>query len=227
MDGNGRWACGKGLPRVAGHREGVNTVRKITRYCGKLGIEVLTLYTFSAENWQRPETEVSALMKLFVQSLRSEINDLMANNVRFSFIGNSNQLPENVSRELNSGMEQTKNNTGLILNLAFNYGSRQEIISAVVAIAEKIRNDLISVEDITEELIVDHLYTRGLPDPDLLIRTGGELRLSNFLLWQVAYSELYLTDTFWPDFSENELDIALKEYQSRDRRYGRISNQIK
>lgn len=212
---------------MAGHREGVNTVRKITRLCGELGVEVLTLYTFSSENWHRPQTEVTALMKLFVQSLRSEIKELMKNDVRFTMIGDRSKLPKDVLSELNQGIECTRNNKGLNLNLAFSYGSRQEITQAIVRIAADSAAGKIQPSDIDEHLVSRYLYTSGLPDPDLLVRTGGEFRISNFLLWQIAYSELYITSTYWPDFDDSALFAAIAEYQSRERRYGQTSNQIR
>ena len=227
MDGNGRWANAKGLPRITGHREGVRTVRKITEICGKLGVQILTLYTFSSENWNRPATEVSALMKLLVNSLRREVKDLMKNNVRFTVIGNINELETNVQNELQDAIYKTKNNTGLNLNLALNYGSRQEIICAIKKLAEKVSKGEIIVEDIDEYHFSKLLYTQDIPDPDLLIRTGGEFRISNFLLWQIAYTEIHVTDTSWPSFGKKELTEAIYEYQNRERRFGKISEQVK
>lgn len=226
MDGNGRWANTRGLPRIAGHREGVRAVRRVTELCGELDVNILTLYTFSSENWKRPATEVSALMKLLVNSLRKEVKDLMKNNVRFTVIGNIEELEQNVRRELEDAIEKTARNTGLNLNLALSYGSRQEIIRAARYLAEISANGEISPGDITEELFSKHLYTNAIPDPDLLIRTGGEFRISNFLLWQIAYTEIYVTDTFWPEFGKTELDAAILEYQSRERRFGKISEQL-
>ena len=226
MDGNGRWANSRGLPRIAGHREGVRTVRKITEICGELDVQILTLYTFSSENWNRPQTEVSALMKLLVSSLRREVKDLMKNNVRFTVIGNINDLEKNVQNELLDSIQKTKNNTGLNLNLALSYGSRKEILFAVKQLAEKVSNGEIETEQIDEPLFSQMLYTRNIPDPDLLIRTGGEFRLSNFLLWQIAYTEIHVTDTFWPDFGKEELMTAIYEYQNRERRFGKISEQL-
>ena len=227
MDGNGRWANAKGLPRITGHREGVRTVRKITEICGKLGVQILTLYTFSSENWNRPATEVSALMKLLVSSLRREVKDLMKNNVRFTVIGNINKLESNVQNELLDAIHKTKNNTGLNLNLALNYGSRQEIICAVKKLIDKVSEGELNVEEIDESLFSKLLYTRDIPDPDLLIRTGGEFRISNFLLWQIAYTEIHVTDIFWPSFGKKELTEAIYEYQNRERRFGKISEQLK
>jgi len=227
MDGNGRWANSRGLPRIAGHREGVRTVRKITEICGELDVQILTLYTFSSENWNRPQTEVSALMKLLVKSLRREVKDLMKNNVRFTVIGDINELESNVKNELLDSIQKTKNNTGLNLNLALSYGSRKEILFAVKQLAEKVSNGELDSKQIDEPLFSQMLYTRDIPDPDLLIRTGGEFRLSNFLLWQIAYTEIHVTDTFWPAFGKKELMTAIYEYQNRERRFGKISEQLK
>ena len=227
MDGNGRWANSRGLPRIAGHREGVRTVRKITEICGELDVQILTLYTFSSENWNRPPTEVSALMKLLVSSLRREVKELMKNNVRFTVIGDINELKNNVQNELLESIQKTKNNTGLNLNLALSYGSRKEILFAVKQLAEKVSNGEIDTEQIDEPLFSQMLYTRDIPDPDLLIRTGGEFRLSNFLLWQIAYTEIHVTDIFWPAFGKEELMTAIYEYQNRERRFGKISEQLK
>ena len=227
MDGNGRWANAKGLPRIAGHREGVRTVRSVTKICGKLNVKILTLYTFSAENWNRPATEVSALMKLLVKSLRKEVKNLMKNNVRFTVIGNIKDLDPNVQNELLNAIRKTKNNTGLNLNLALSYGSRQEILSAVKQLAYKASKGEIVSEEIDELLFSKLLYTRDIPDPDLLIRTGGEFRISNFLLWQIAYTEIHVTETLWPSFGKTELTDAIYDYQTRERRYGKISEQLK
>ena len=227
MDGNGRWANAKGLPRIAGHREGVRTVRKITETCGELNVKILTLYTFSSENWNRPVTEVSALMKLLMNSLRREAKNLMKNNVRFTVIGNINELEFNVQNELIDAIHKTKNNTGLNLNLALSYGSRQEILFAVKKLIDKVSKGEIKVDEIDESVFSKLLYTRNIPDPDLLIRTGGEFRISNFLLWQIAYTEIHVTDTSWPSFGKKELTEAIYEYQNRDRRFGKISDQSK
>ena len=227
MDGNGRWANAKGLPRIAGHREGVRTVRNITEICGELNVKILTLYTFSSENWNRPATEVSALMKLLMSSLRSEVKDLMKNNVRFTVIGNINELELNVKNELIDAIHKTKNNTGLNLNLALSYGSRQEILFAVKKLINKVSEGEIKADEINEADFSKLLYTRNIPDPDLLIRTGGEFRISNFLLWQIAYTEIHITDTSWPSFGKKELTEAIYEYQNRDRRFGKISEQFK
>jgi len=227
MDGNGRWANAKGLPRISGHREGVRTVRKITEICGELNVHVLTLYTFSSENWNRPVTEVSALMKLLVSSLRREVKDLMRNNVRFTVIGDIDELDISVQNELLDAIQKTKHNTGLNLNLALSYGSRKEILSAVKFLSEKIVAGEIDSEQINETLFSQMLYTKDIPDPDLLIRTGGEFRISNFLLWQIAYTEIHVTQTSWPAFGKKELTEAIFDYQNRERRYGKISEQLK
>ena len=227
MDGNGRWANTKGLPRIAGHREGVRTVRKITKICGELDVQVLTLYTFSSENWNRPITEVSALMKLLVSSLHREVKELMKNNVRFTAIGDIDELDENVQNELLDAIQKTKNNTGLILNLALSYGSRKEILSAIKLLSEKIVSGEIDSDQINESLFSQMLYTKDIPDPDLLIRTGGEFRISNFLLWQIAYTEIHVTRTYWPAFGKKELTEAIFDYQNRERRFGKISEQLK
>ena len=227
MDGNGRWANSRGLPRVAGHREGVRTVRKITKICGEFGVQVLTLYTFSSENWNRPVAEVSALMKLLVTSLRQEVKNLIKNNVRFTVIGDISKLASNVQNELLDAINKTKNNTGLNLNLALSYGSREEIISAVKILSEKVLNKEININQLDESLFSKMLYTNNLPDPDLLIRTGGEFRISNFLLWQIAYTEIHVTNTFWPAFGKKELHKAIVDYQNRERKFGKISEQLK
>ena len=223
MDGNGRWANVRGLPRIAGHREGVRTVRKITQICGDLGIQVLTLYTFSSENWKRPVAEVGALMKLLVNSLRKEVSDLMKNNVRFTVIGDINKFDQQIQNELNNAFQKTKNNSGLNLNLALSYGSRQEILYATRKLVEKVRLGEIEIKDISEDLFSQMLHTKDLLDPDLLIRTGGEFRVSNFLLWQIAYTEIHITDLYWPEFDKQDLMNAIYDYQNRERRFGKIS----
>ena len=226
MDGNGRWANVRGLPRIAGHREGVRTVRRITKICGELHVKVLTLYTFSSENWNRPISEVSALMKLLVSSLRKEVKDLMLNNVRFTVIGDLNKLDNTVQNELLDAINKTKNNTGLNLNLALSYGGREEILTAVKILSEKVLKKEININQVDESLFSEMLYTKNLPDPDLLIRTGGEFRISNFLLWQIAYTEIHVTETFWPQFRKKDLFEAIYNYQNRERRFGKISGQI-
>ena len=227
MDGNGRWARSKNLPRIAGHREGINSVREITRACGELGVEVLTLYTFSKENWARPITEVSALMNLLVETIRREIDDLMKNNVRLNVIGNLDEMPEEPRREMEDGIRRTANNTGLNLILALNYGGRAEILDAVRALCRDVEKKKISVDDLTEDVFSRYLNTANLPDPDLLIRTSGEYRISNFLLWQLAYTEIHFTSVYWPAFRRPELYKAILDYQHRERRFGRVSEQTR
>ena len=226
MDGNGRWAKKRGLPRIAGHRAGVRTVRNITELCGKLGIHTLTLFGFSSENWERPATEVSALIKLLVHSLRSEVADMMKNNIRFTIIGDLKKFDQNIQDELMEAYHKTKNNSGLNLNLALSYGSRQEILYATKKLAEQAILGNINIDDINEDLFANNLYTKKLKDPDLLIRTGGEFRISNFLLWQIAYTEIHITDCSWPEFYEQDLIKAICEFQNRERRFGKISKQI-
>ena len=226
MDGNGRWAKEKGLPRIAGHREGINSVRDITRICGEIGVNYLTLYTFSTENWNRPKKEVNALMSLLLSTIKKEVRELHKNNVKFSTIGDLSFLPKNTENGLKEGMALTKNNTGLNLILALNYGSRQEIIDSVINIANKVKSGEIDSNHIDETLFSSFLYTKNYPDPDLLIRTSGELRISNFLLWQCAYTEMYLTNTYWPSFREKDLFRAIIDFQKRERRYGQISEQV-
>ena len=221
MDGNGRWARAKTLPRIAGHKQGVKAVRNITEICGELGVKYLTLYTFSEENWNRPQMEVSALMKLLVSSLKREVRDLDKNNVRFTVIGNVSKMDKFVQNELNEAIELTQNNDGLNLNLALSYGGRQEIITAF----KRLYSQINSSDEITEAQFESHLYTANIPDPDLLIRTGGEMRVSNFLLWQIAYTEFHITNTFWPAFGRKELLMAISDYQQRERRFGKISEQ--
>ncbi len=227
MDGNGRWAKRRALPRAAGHREGVKSVKEIVRAAGEFGIQVLTLYTFSKENWKRPQDEVSTLMKLLVIALRNEINELLQNNVRLSAIGDLNDLPVFARQELMESIERTSQNTGLILNLALSYGSRAEILQAVKKIAGQVKTGEMSVDEIDENTFSNALYTRHLPDPDLLIRTSGEQRISNFLLWQLAYTEIYLTRTLWPSFRREQFCAALVSYMRRERRFGMISEQVK
>lgn len=226
MDGNGRWAKARNLNRVRGHEEGIKSVRAIVAACGDLGIKVLTLYTFSRENWQRPKGEVSALWKLLIQTIRREVPDLKRNNVRLKVIGVIEDLPRVVCEGINYAIHELKNNTGLIVNLALSYSSRLEITQAMQKIARKVASGDIKPIEIDEQLVADHLYTADLPDPDLLIRTSGEQRISNFLLWQIAYSELYITDTLWPDFRKDEFFQTILAYQQRERRYGKVSEQI-
>ena len=224
MDGNGRWAKAKGLPRTAGHIEGVTTAKKITEEAAKLGIKYLTLYTFSTENWNRPVEEIEALMNLVLTNLEEEI--FMKNNVRFRMIGEMERLPASVQKRLVECTERTSTNTGMTMIVALSYSSRWEITKAVKHIATEVKNGNMPLEDITEDCISANLTTNFMPDPDLLIRTGGELRISNYLLWQCAYSEFYFTEQFWPDFNEESLRKAIAEYQQRQRRYGKTGEQI-
>jgi undecaprenyl diphosphate synthase len=226
MDGNGRWAEQKGLPRLFGHQSGVTSVKKVVEVARKNKINYLTLYAFSQENWSRPKEEIGTLMKLLVETLRDEFEDLLNNNIKLNAIGNLSLLPVNVQKELKDIIFETSNNSGMTLTLALSYGSRQELINAVKEISLKVKNDLIDVEKIDDSLIKNNLYSPNLPDVDLLIRTSGEKRISNFLLWQIAYSELYFTDTYWPDFDENEFINALIEFKKRERRFGKTSKQL-
>lgn len=227
MDGNGRWAKERGLPRVAGHREGVNSVRDIVRACGDLGIGHLTLYAFSTENWKRPQTEVSVLMNILLQFLRIELQELERNNVRLAAIGNLNALPKPVQKQLFRSIERLSGNTGLTLTLALSYSGRWDILRAVQTLALDVRRGKLSPEDISEELFRTYLTTESLPDPDLLIRTSGELRLSNFLLWEMAYSEIHIAPVYWPDFRRANLYDALTDYLQRERRFGKTSEQLR
>lgn len=226
MDGNGRWAKKRGLPRITGHSEGIKSVREITRVSGEIGIKYLTLYTFSQENWSRPVTEVSALMKLLLKTIRIEVKKLNEKNVRLTTIGAISDLPDEAREGIEDGIELTKNNTGLNLNLALSYGGRQELMTAMKKIGEKMKEGILNPEDINESLVSSLLHTSNMPDPDLLIRTGGEFRVSNFLLWQIAYTELVVTQKYWPEFRENDLHEAIKLYQDRERRFGKISDQV-
>ena len=226
MDGNGRWAKANNLPRVAGHIEGINSVREIVQVCGEIGVSYLTLYTFSNENWKRPQKEVSAIMKLLLSTIKKEVGNLNKNNVRLSTIGNINDLPDNSRQGILEGIEVTKNNTGLNLILALNYSSRQELLMAVQRIADKILSGEMNSNQISEAIFSRELYTVDIPDPDLLIRTGGESRISNFLLWQLAYTEFFLTDIHWPDFREEDLLNSIIDYQGRQRRFGQIEEQV-
>ena len=226
MDGNGRWAKNRGKLRIFGHENGTKSVKNIVETCSNLGIHCLTLYAFSTENWNRPKLEVKTLMSLLISSLKKESDKLQKNNIRLNPIGNLNLLPLKVSKELFQVVETTKSNSGMVLNLALSYGSRDEIINCVKEIGEKIKNNLISFEKIDETVINQHLYTQNLPDVDLLIRTSGEQRVSNFLLWQIAYAELYFTKVLWPDFTEQDLYKAIDNYQKRERRFGKTSEQV-
>ena len=227
MDGNGRWAEHQQRPRVFGHRKGVDSVRKIVEAAGEIGIEVLTLYTFSTENWSRPKKEVDTLMSLLSSSLKSELKKLQENDIRLKAIGDLKQLPGSVRKELEEIIEKTAGNKRLILNLALSYGSRNEIVQAVAKIAQQAKEGIISPEDIDENVIQNALYTSSLPDVDFMIRTGGEKRISNFLLWQIAYAELYFTDILWPDFKKKDFYEAIADYQKRERRFGKTTKQIK
>lgn len=222
MDGNGRWAAKRRLPRVAGHRAGADAVRRTVETAARLGIECLTLYAFSTENWKRPRYEIRALMDLLVEYLGKELQSLKKNNIQFRMIGRSEELHISVLEQIRKGELATFQNTGLRLNIALNYGGRTEIVDAFRKIAREVAAGRVQPDQIDDELIKQHLYTRSLPDPDLLIRTSGEMRISNFLLWQIAYAEIHVTETLWPDFSERDLLAALVDYQKRDRRYGRI-----
>jgi len=222
MDGNGRWAKKRLMNRVKGHEKGSQTVRSIVTAARELGIGMLTLYAFSTENWDRPKIEVSALMMLLKRFLVSERDTLMTRGVRLNIVGQRGKLPEDVQREAAKTVEMTRNNQGMVLNLALSYGSRQEITQGVQALARKIKAGVIAPQDITEEMISDHLYTRQMQDPDLIVRTSGEFRLSNFMLWQAAYSELFITQTLWPDFTREEFIEILINFQERDRRFGQV-----
>ena len=226
MDGNGRWAKERGLPRIAGHREGINSVREITKICGEIGVKYLTLYTFSTENWSRPKTEVKALMTLLLSTIKKEIKELHKNDVKFSTIGDISILPKGTVKGVKEGEKLTFENSGLNLILALNYGSRQEIISAVNNIVYDVKKGSLDSNSIDENIFSSYLDTNNCPDPDLLIRTSGELRISNFLLWQSAYTEMYLTNTYWPSFRENELFAAIVDFQNRERRFGKTSEQL-
>ena len=222
MDGNGRWAAKKHLPRIAGHRAGADAVRRTVESAARLGLECLTLYAFSTENWKRPRFEIRALMDLLVEYLRKELHSLKENNIQFRMIGRSNELHLSVLEQIRKAELATFQNTGLRLNIALNYGGRAEIVDAFRALAHEVAAGRLNPAEINEETIHNNLYTNSLPDPDLLIRTSGEMRVSNFLLWQIAYAEIHVTSTLWPDFGERDLLLALSEYQKRDRRYGRV-----
>ncbi|MFH4964583.1 isoprenyl transferase [Gaetbulibacter sp. M235] len=226
MDGNGRWAKKLGMARTFGHENGAKAVRQVVEGCAELGVENLTLYAFSTENWKRPKLEVQTLMRLLISSLKKEIKTLHNNNIKLCTIGNLDSLPTKVYKELTEVIEKTKLNTRMTLTVALSYGSREELINTIKEISIKVKNNIISPEKIDESIINEHLYTRNLPDVDLLIRTSGEQRISNFLLWQIAYAELYFTDTLWPDFTKEDLYKAIIEYQKRERRFGKTSEQI-
>jgi len=226
MDGNGRWAKLKGKPRVFGHKNGVTSVRQVIEGCAEIGVNYLTMYAFSTENWNRPKLEVKTLMALLVSSLKKELKTLQKNNIKLNTIGNLESLPEKAQIELNEVIEKTKNNNALTLTLALSYGGREEIVNVIKNISKKVVNKEVNIEEIDEKIINNHLYTFSLPDVDFMIRTSGEKRISNFLLWQMAYAEFYFTDTLWPDFRKENLFKAVLEYQNRERRFGKTSEQI-
>ena len=227
MDGNGRWAKNRGLLRNIGHQNGAKTVKEVVETCAKINIKYLTLYAFSTENWNRPKLEVELLMKLLISSLKKEVKTLQKNNIKLSTIGNLNSLPTKVAKELKDVIEKTKGNNRLTLTLALSYGSREELIKTVREISLKVKKNLISPENINKSVINNHLYDHYLPDVDLLIRTSGEQRISNFLLWEIAYAELFFSDTLWPDFNKENLFEAILNYQNRERRFGKTSDQLK
>ncbi|MGJ8672122.1 isoprenyl transferase [Rubritalea sp.] len=222
MDGNGRWAKQRGLPRIAGHRAGAESVRRTVEACKNLGVKFLTLYAFSSENWNRPESEVKALMQLLERFLKEKTKEMMKQNVRLNAIGRTDMLPAKTRKQLELAIETTQNNTALTLNLALSYGGREEIVDATRAIAEKVKNGELDINTIDNDTVTNHLYTAGQPDPCLLIRTSGELRLSNFLLWQLSYAEIVILDKFWPDFSESDLTAAVAHFSGRQRRFGAL-----
>ena len=226
MDGNGRWAKKKGAMRIFGHRNAIQAVKDVTEGCGELGVKYLTLYAFSTENWTRPKAEVDGLMELLVNTIKGEIKTLMENKVRLTTIGETSQLPPDCQNNLAWAMNQTKNNTGLTLILALSYGGRREIINAVKQLAEEVKSGKVAPEEINERVFENYLQTSGIPDPELLIRTSGEMRVSNFLLWQIAYTELFITPTLWPDFRREHLYEAIWSYQQRERRFGKTSEQL-
>ena len=222
MDGNGRWAKQRGLPRIEGHRRGANTLKEMLRYCKDLGIQTLTAYAFSTENWGRPTGEVNFLMGLFERLLQKELREMEEEEVCINFIGDLTPLPTSLQQEMRRSTERTKNNKGVFFNVAINYGSRNEMVKACQTIAQKVQQGELAASEINESTISRHLYTSASPDPDLLIRTSGEMRLSNFLLWQLAYTEIYVTDTLWPDFDSQQFDLAIESFQQRDRRFGKV-----
>jgi undecaprenyl diphosphate synthase len=227
MDGNGRWAKSRGLPRFAGHREGVESVRDIVEAASQLGVKFLTLYTFSTENWKRPTEEVSLLMRLLLNNLKERVDELDENDIKMTCIGDMNSLPKEVQQQLLADIERTKNNKRMTLNLALSYSGRWELLEAIKSINHSIQKKELVAEEITEETISDHLTTKNMPDPDLIIRTSGEFRVSNFLLWQVAYSEFFISNIYWPDFRRGKLYEAISNFQKRERRFGKVSEQIK
>ena len=224
MDGNGRWAKSKMLPRSIGHKNGVKSVRLISEACSKLNIQYLTLYTLSLENFNRPKTELNNLLSLLSRTIKSEVSDMKKNNIKFNIFGFRDRLPEKINNELDFAISETKNNTGLNLNLALAYSSRYELINVIKKMSQDLLNEKIDFNNIDEQQVNNYLFTKDVPDPDLLIRTGGAIRLSNFLLWQSAYSEIYFTNKYWPDFDEKDLHKALIDYQARDRRFGQIKD---
>ena len=226
MDGNGRWAKRRALPRIMGHRRGVDVLKKLLRTCRDWGVGALTAYAFSTENWGRPTEEVEFLMTLFERVLRQELREMMSENVRIRFAGNLTALPTSLRAEIDRAVEMTSTNTGIQFTVATNYGGRQEIMHAVKAIAAQVQSGQLKLDDIDESVFERHLYTNGICDPDLLIRTSGEMRISNFLLWQMAYAEIYVTDTMWPDFDRTQFHAALRDYQSRERRFGKVGTTL-
>lgn len=226
MDGNGRWAKLRGKPRVFGHKNGVKSVREVIDAAGTIGVKALTLYAFSTENWNRPKAEIKTLMALLLTSLKKEAEELNKNNIKLQIIGNQESLPKSVLKGLKKVIELTKNNDALTLTIALSYGSREEIVNSFKNISKKVVNNQLSIEEIDENIINNHLYTFTLPDVDLMIRTSGEKRISNFLLWQIAYAELHFTDVLWPDFTKNDFYNAILEYQNRERRFGKTGEQI-
>ena len=226
MDGNGRWAKQQGKPRVFGYEKGAKTAREVIQRVAELGIPYLTLYTFSTENWNRPKLEIEALMRLLSGYLKKEVAVMQANNIRLNTLGDISQFPKSLQKELQKAKEQTQNNTGTVVSLALGYGSQQEILQMTQQLAQKVKEGALSPEQITYTTIEQHLYTQAIPPVDLLVRTSGEYRISNFLLWQIAYAELYFTDAFWPDFTTEELHKALLNYQQRERRFGKTSEQL-
>jgi undecaprenyl diphosphate synthase len=226
MDGNGRWAKKRAMNRIRGHEEGAESVRVIVRTSREIGISYLTLYAFSEENWIRPQYEIKALMKMLKRFMKSELKEMMENGIRFHTIGRINKLPDDVQEIIHKTMKETSSNSGMVLTLALSYGGRQEILDATQKIIKRIQSGEISAEDVSEQFVSDSLYTCGMPDPDLLIRTSGEYRISNFMLWQIAYTEIYITPTLWPDFRKAEYLLAIEEFMKRERRFGATSDQL-
>jgi undecaprenyl diphosphate synthase len=227
MDGNGRWAKKKNRPRIFGHREGMKRVREIVEYARKEGIKVLSLFAFSSENWNRPLTEINFLMSLLEEYVKKEVSELKKNNIQLRFIGDLKKLPEKYYALVKRSEEELRDCSGMVLNIALSYGGRQEIIFAIKNLIKDVENNVLNFEDINEQVFANYLFTKDLPNPDLLIRTSGEMRISNFFLWQIAYTELYITETFWPDFKEKDFQKALDDYAKRERRFGKISEQIR